>query len=436
MSDVEKENVVKLLFDYFEFQIKWNSNQCNHRKVQLIIEICLKEVRALYNTKDLRLHDGDLKDWTVFDIVQAIKTPIYVQSIPTLKTPLGESFPPLSNYGLLDSDTVYIEQFSLRTGSIDKNTYTYAQIWNMLGDKPFPQDYIEKEPDSSMVKSSLEDREICNVGKPNKSLAPGPKLGITTLFSLNFIKEDEYSDMIEEELEMKAEAKIRKEIERKEFEKKANEKIANEKIANEKVKAESDQKKPIMTLTQARLASTNAKSLVIGQEIPAIGGKKQGTATNKNLNVSDGNSVIKSGSEKFVAKANPGSANNDNSIKYNEKNNVADAKVNSKPIEAKPESNFSTYNRPVSPTPNKSKPKEEEIMKISWNEQAKHCHSHNGWTCIRGMVYDISEYGRFRHPGGQIIFTAAGKDGTKLFDRYHKYVKPEHFLKVIGQMER
>jgi cytochrome b involved in lipid metabolism len=39
---------------------------------------------------------------------------------------------------------------------------------------------------------------------------------------------------------------------------------------------------------------------------------------------------------------------------------------------------------------------------------------------LNGVVYDITDYAS-KHPGGTIIFDAAGKDGTALFSKFHNF---------------
>lgn len=39
------------------------------------------------------------------------------------------------------------------------------------------------------------------------------------------------------------------------------------------------------------------------------------------------------------------------------------------------------------------------------------------WTVINDKVYDITEFAdNFKHPGGEMIYQACGKDGTELFE--------------------
>lgn len=51
---------------------------------------------------------------------------------------------------------------------------------------------------------------------------------------------------------------------------------------------------------------------------------------------------------------------------------------------------------------------------FSLSDIAKHSTKADCWTAISGKVYDISKY-IARHPGGQVITQACGKDGTQLF---------------------
>jgi len=60
--------------------------------------------------------------------------------------------------------------------------------------------------------------------------------------------------------------------------------------------------------------------------------------------------------------------------------------------------------------------------------------SHNtpssAWASVHGRVLDITEFGR-RHPGGDIIFLAAGKDATALVETYHPRGVPEKLLERL-----
>jgi cytochrome b involved in lipid metabolism len=59
---------------------------------------------------------------------------------------------------------------------------------------------------------------------------------------------------------------------------------------------------------------------------------------------------------------------------------------------------------------------------------AAHATAGDGWTALRGRVYNLTPYLKF-HPGGApILRSALGKDCTKLFDRYHAWVNAEALL--------
>ena len=66
--------------------------------------------------------------------------------------------------------------------------------------------------------------------------------------------------------------------------------------------------------------------------------------------------------------------------------------------------------------------------KISAEEVATHNTMEDCWTVLRGKVYNLTPYVNF-HPGGDKILKAVlGRDCTKLFDKYHKWVNGEYML--------
>lgn len=68
------------------------------------------------------------------------------------------------------------------------------------------------------------------------------------------------------------------------------------------------------------------------------------------------------------------------------------------------------------------------LRKISLKELSEHTSQFNCWTAYQGKVYNISAYLPY-HPGGEdILKKSAGKDCTKLFDKYHKWVNCESIL--------
>ncbi|CAE7626046.1 unnamed protein product, partial [Symbiodinium sp. KB8] len=54
---------------------------------------------------------------------------------------------------------------------------------------------------------------------------------------------------------------------------------------------------------------------------------------------------------------------------------------------------------------------------ITWKELAQHNTKEDAWIAWGGKVYDVS--GWSRHPGGDVIFTHAGKDATGVFEGFH-----------------
>lgn len=57
------------------------------------------------------------------------------------------------------------------------------------------------------------------------------------------------------------------------------------------------------------------------------------------------------------------------------------------------------------------------VPKYTLAEVAKHNTKDDAWLVYRSKVFDISAWGS--HPGGQIIFTHAGRDATDVFNSFH-----------------
>jgi len=65
---------------------------------------------------------------------------------------------------------------------------------------------------------------------------------------------------------------------------------------------------------------------------------------------------------------------------------------------------------------------------ITMEEVKAHNKEDDGWTVLRGKVYNLTPYMKF-HPGGVSILRAAlGKDCTALFNKYHAWVNAEFML--------
>lgn len=76
------------------------------------------------------------------------------------------------------------------------------------------------------------------------------------------------------------------------------------------------------------------------------------------------------------------------------------------------------------------------LIEVTEEELKKHNTRDDCWTCIRGMVYNVSAYMDF-HPGGEAeLMRAAGIDSTDLFDQVHRWVNYESMLKecLVGRM--
>uniref|UniRef100_A0AAX7VYL0 Cytochrome b5 heme-binding domain-containing protein n=1 Tax=Astatotilapia calliptera TaxID=8154 RepID=A0AAX7VYL0_ASTCA len=76
------------------------------------------------------------------------------------------------------------------------------------------------------------------------------------------------------------------------------------------------------------------------------------------------------------------------------------------------------------------------LIEVTEEELQKHNRREDCWTCIRGMVYNVSAYMDY-HPGGEEeLMKAAGVDGTELFDQVHRWVNYESMLKecLVGRM--
>ena len=62
---------------------------------------------------------------------------------------------------------------------------------------------------------------------------------------------------------------------------------------------------------------------------------------------------------------------------------------------------------------------------ISAEEISAHCTEYDAWTSLQGKVYNITPYLHY-HPGGvDILRPCFGRDGSALFDKYHRWVNIE-----------
>lgn len=71
----------------------------------------------------------------------------------------------------------------------------------------------------------------------------------------------------------------------------------------------------------------------------------------------------------------------------------------------------------------------------TFEEVRKHNSSKSAWTAIHGKVYDITQFLE-RHPGGQIIATSLGRDGTVLFETHHNLIDDKKSIfAMMAKME-
>jgi len=77
------------------------------------------------------------------------------------------------------------------------------------------------------------------------------------------------------------------------------------------------------------------------------------------------------------------------------------------------------------------------LRSITTSELKLHKTEHDGWTALHGKVYNITPYLHY-HPGGvDILKHCLGKDGTKLFEKYHTWVNINGLIGplLIGYLE-
>ena len=79
--------------------------------------------------------------------------------------------------------------------------------------------------------------------------------------------------------------------------------------------------------------------------------------------------------------------------------------------------------------------------RVSMEELSTHNTEFDAWTAYNGKVYNITQYMQY-HPGGvKTLMSGAGKDCTKLFQKYHSWVNIENILAKcyvgpLGDLER
>ncbi|KAI3405459.2 hypothetical protein KGF56_001729 [Candida oxycetoniae] len=77
-----------------------------------------------------------------------------------------------------------------------------------------------------------------------------------------------------------------------------------------------------------------------------------------------------------------------------------------------------------------------QCVKISKAELQKHTSKRDCWTCINGKVFNITPYLNY-HPGGvDEIMKCAGRDGTSLFNKYHRWVNDSGAASTTDTIEQ
>ena len=74
---------------------------------------------------------------------------------------------------------------------------------------------------------------------------------------------------------------------------------------------------------------------------------------------------------------------------------------------------------------------------VTMEEVKAHNTTKDAWSVFRGKVYDCTAFFDY-HPGGpQFMQAVAGKDGTKLFDKYHAWVNVDFIMEkcLVGYLK-
>ena len=66
--------------------------------------------------------------------------------------------------------------------------------------------------------------------------------------------------------------------------------------------------------------------------------------------------------------------------------------------------------------------------RVSRAELKEHKSEFDCWTAYQGKVYNITQYLHYHPGGGKYLMAGAGKDCTKEFDKFHKWVNIDNML--------
>ena len=70
----------------------------------------------------------------------------------------------------------------------------------------------------------------------------------------------------------------------------------------------------------------------------------------------------------------------------------------------------------------------------TYSDVRKHAHYNDAWIAIHGKVYDVTKFIP-NHPGGAVIHTGFGRDGTILFETHHNCVNIDKAKEVMKKYE-
>lgn len=73
-------------------------------------------------------------------------------------------------------------------------------------------------------------------------------------------------------------------------------------------------------------------------------------------------------------------------------------------------------------------------VEYTYGDVRKHAHTTDAWIAIHGKVYDVTKF-LSQHPGGAIINTAFGRDGTILFETHHNCCDMDKVNQVMGKYQ-
>lgn len=70
------------------------------------------------------------------------------------------------------------------------------------------------------------------------------------------------------------------------------------------------------------------------------------------------------------------------------------------------------------------------LKEYNYGDVRQHNQYNSAWIAIHGVVYDVTKF-TANHPGGDIIHTAFGRDGTILFETHHNCSEQMDKIKAV-----